>query len=358
VTLAGERPYKVDALDPWEMKEWPVGSAAPGAFAVPVAPTDLVYRLVPYGAGEKRRPEARASASALEGPPPLTVRFSGSGGERAEWDFGDGATASGREAAHTFSRAGLYSVVLKVTDGDGASAQSRLIVAVDRDPSVPFVRAGFPQGEVPELRLRGKAARKEGGSIHLPAGEPWGWAEAGTGPMEDLRGLRSFTLLGWVRPESLETGSGGNRIVHCMNGDRAGIDLVSLADGRLRLSVNEWPDRVKNDSAPGRLEAGKWVFFAVTYDALSAARNVSWYFGPPMGSPGPAEVSLDRRTTYNSGPVGADVGGLALGNFNETMRGNGLDRQFRGEIRGLQIFGSRIGSRGALALERIQEAAR
>jgi hypothetical protein len=30
------------------------------------------------------------------------------------------------------------------------------------------------------------------------------------------------------------------------------------------------------------------------------------------------------------------------------MQGSGVDRQFRGEIRGLQIFGSRVGGRGAL----------
>ena len=35
------------------------------------------------------------------------------------------------------------------------------------------------------------------------------------------------------------------------------------------------------------------------------------------------------------------------------MRGYGLDRQFRGEIRDLQIFGSRVGGRGALSIEAI-----
>ena len=41
---------------------------------------------------------------------------------------------------------------------------------------------------------------------------------------------------------------------------------MHLADGRLRLAVNEWPDRVSNDSSPGKLVAGKWTAFAVTYD--------------------------------------------------------------------------------------------
>lgn len=48
-----------------------------------------------------------------------------------------------------------------------------------------------------------------------------------------------------------------------------------------------------------------------------------------------------------------DIGPMAIGNFNDTMKGFGLDRQFRGQIRSLQIFGSRVGRRGALALKDI-----
>ena len=100
---------------------------------------------------------------------------------------------------------------------------------------------------------------------------------------------------------------------------------------------------------------GKWTFFAVTYDASQSQDNVSWYFSPPLDAPGAGDVRLDRATTYNNGPVGTDIGPLVIGNFNETMRSYGLDRQFRGEIRGLQLFGSRGGGRGALALEAIRQ---
>ena len=112
--------------------------------------------------------------------------------------------------------------------------------------------------------------------------------------------------------------------------------------------MNQWPDSVQDDSSPGRLRVGKWTFFAVSYDATKPDRNVSWYFSDPADIPAAEAVTLDRRTTYRAGPVGTDVGPLAIGNFNETMQGCGLDRQFRGEIRGLQIFGSRAGGQGAL----------
>jgi hypothetical protein len=35
------------------------------------------------------------------------------------------------------------------------------------------------------------------------------------------------------------------------------------------------------------------------------------------------------------------------------MHGCGLDRQFRGQIRNLEVYGSRVSGRGALSLEEI-----
>ncbi|HAK95345.1 MAG TPA: hypothetical protein DCM87_10160 [Planctomycetes bacterium] len=358
VRLDGAQPYKVDAIDPWEMREWAAGTARPGEFTAAAPKGDLVYRFTPYRPGEKLRPEARPSASVTEGAAPLTVRFESAADERVRWDFGDGAGSTERAPSHTFHRPGLYTVTLTVTDAEGGSAQNHLLVAVDRNSSEPIVRAGFERDEMPQIKTRGTAVRAGGGALRFPDGAPWGWADAGDGAIEDLRGLRSFTVLGWVKPESLAVGSGGNRIVFCLNRDRAGIDLVCHADGRLRLAVNEWPDGIKNDSSSGRLRVGKWTFFAVSYDATLPRDNVRWYFSPPSDAPGSAPIEPDRTTSYNPGPVGSDMGPLAIGNFNATMHGYGLDRQFRGEIRALQIFGSRVGGRGALSLETIGNHAR
>ena len=349
IELAGSQPYKVDAIDPWEMKVWPVGTAQPGEFTVSAASTDLVYRFVPYRSGEKLRPVSRPIADRTEGIAPLTVKFSGSSSDRAHWDFGDGSKSDDRDPTHTFAKPGIYSVSLTVTDTAGEGARNQLLVVVDRESSAPIVRAGVAGSETPVLELQGTATRKPDGSIHLPDGEPFGWVKAGEQPLEDLRGLRSFTILGWLKPASLKIGSGGNRIVYCLQKDRSGIDLVHLADGRLRLSVNEWPDRVNNDSSPGKLVVGKWTFFAVSYDVASTSDNVHWYFSSPVSAPrDDVDIKLDHATTYNVGPVAAEIAPLAIGNFNETMRGYGLDRQFRGQIGNLRIFGSRIGGRGAL----------
>lgn len=61
------------------------------------------------------------------------------------WDFGDGATASGCNASHTFTTAGTFTVTLTATDSDGASAQASLRVQVTATApgSVRWSR-GFP----------------------------------------------------------------------------------------------------------------------------------------------------------------------------------------------------------------------
>ncbi len=122
VRLAGDRPYKLDAIDPWEMKVDPVGTAAAGEFTVSAPKPDLAFCFTPYRPGEKLRPEAKITASATEGLPPLTVRFRSAGSGRSRWDFGDGATSDESAPTHVFQKPGLYSVTLTVTDADGGRA--------------------------------------------------------------------------------------------------------------------------------------------------------------------------------------------------------------------------------------------
>jgi len=359
VRLAGSRPYKVDLIDPWEMTASPVGTASPGEYAFSAPKADQVYRFTPYPPGEALRPEATIIASVTEGLPPLKVQFASAADGQVEWDFDDGATSRDSKPTHVFEEAGLYSVRLTVTDAHGSSAEAFQSIAVDRDVTAPILCVGIPEGkETPGVKLHGTAQRAGNGSFHLPEGAPWGWVQVGDGAIEGLRGLRSFTVMGWLKPESLQVGSGGNRILFCLKESRSGIDLVCQSDGRLRLAVNEWPDSVRNDSSADKLQAGKWTHFAVSYDATASGDNVSWYFSTPSDTLSQAAVALDRRTAYHAGAVDGDIGPLAIGNFNETMHGYGLDRQFRGEIGAVQMFGSRVSGGGALKADEINSRLR
>ncbi len=235
-----------------------------------------------------------------------------------------------------------------------AKAWAKLKKTDSKVSAKPIVHVGIADDkDTPSVKFVGTAKRAGDGSFQLIDGAPWGWIKVGEDAMESLKVLRSFTIMGWVKPDSLQIGHGGNRILFCLKENRSGIDLVHHNDGRMRLSVNEWPDQIQNDSSAGKLQVGKWTFFAVSYDSTASSDNMSWYFSTPSDTPGQSTVSLDQKTSYNPGPVDSDVGPLVVGNFNETMKAYGMDRQFRGEIRALQIFGSSKDGNGALKADEI-----
>jgi PKD repeat protein len=351
IQLPGSRPYLVDGIDTWNMTHSPIGSASPGKFSFTSHRARYVLRLLPYGTDMKIRPEAKAFASVTEGIAPLKVQFSTPTEHSCRWEFGDGTSSSKRNPLHTYKEPGLYTVMLTVTDEPGLSAITAISITVDRPTDSPIVRVGFKDGDRPTTKLHGRIKQSKDGTYDFGDGEPWKWISVGDKPIQALEGLRSFTVMGWANPTSLKMGSGGNRIAFNLNYNHSGFDLVCLQDGRLRLAVNEWPDRIKNDSSSNKLRIGQWIFFAVTYDATKSKNNVRWYFGDTDTA-----AQLDRTTTYNRGQTGKDSGILTVGNYNESIqRRHGKDRQFRGQLRGIQIFGSRISSRGALSLNAVRE---
>ncbi len=351
LNLPGDRPYKVDGIDTWEMRVLPIGSASPGKFTIAPPKRDYAIRLTRYGPSEKMRLEATATADKLEGIAPLTVKFSTPWKRKCYWDFGDTGSSAKSSPVHTFERPGSYVVTLTITSEDGATGCTMLPISVDRKSDDPVVKFGFCEGDDPEVTLHGdKIARSKDGTYDLGTGEPFAWIKVGDGPISELEGARSFTIAGWLRASSMNVGSGGNRILFSLQNNRSGIDLVHHADGTMRLAVNEWPDNIRNDSSIGKVQIGKWIFFAVTYDASKQKDSVCWYFGDESA---PAE--LDRTTSYSNGAVDEGSSDLVIGNFNKTLQGAGLDRQFRGQIRGLQIHASRLGGRGALSLGRIRD---
>ncbi|MBA7550315.1 hypothetical protein ES705_42826 [subsurface metagenome] len=130
VTLSGKVPYKIDAIDTWNMKETPYGTAQPGQYTFASPKENMVYRFTPYTSGEKIRPEAVVSADVIHGAAPLTVNFSSSYILNMHWDFGDGSTSEESNPTHVFQELGRYLVTLTVTDDDGLSASTALAVTV------------------------------------------------------------------------------------------------------------------------------------------------------------------------------------------------------------------------------------
>jgi hypothetical protein len=170
-----------------------------------------------------------------------------------------------------------------------------------------------------------------------------------------LRGMKSFTVSGWVNSRRAQVGGGGNRIVTASNNGGDGFDLVITGDGRLQLGVNEWPDDSPARSSAGQVPsdagapAANWRFFAVTYDATISSGEVKFYFGDAN-----REATLDGTVAYHRGPLGDDPGPLAVGHFNRRTRAGHLDRMFRGVMDEVRVHGSQVDGAGALTQGQIQ----
>ena len=83
-------------------------------------------------------PVASIEVASTHGTVPLTVAFDGSASSDPDgtivawdWSFGDGATASGATATHTYDSAGSFTAQLRVTDDSGMSATRATTITVD-----------------------------------------------------------------------------------------------------------------------------------------------------------------------------------------------------------------------------------
>ena len=116
--------------------------------------------------GGNQAPIARATATMTSGELPLEVEFTSidsfdPDGEisRYEWNFGDGARASGEKVFHTYTEAGDYTARLTVTDTQGATAQESIAIVV--------LPKSIVDTDSPEIPVGFSGKLVEGNSVHL-----------------------------------------------------------------------------------------------------------------------------------------------------------------------------------------------
>lgn len=91
--------------------------------------------------GSNAPPDAVAESNITEGLAPLTVVFNGStstddaGIVQYDWDFTDGGNSDEADPTYTFTAAGIYEVILTVSDEEGLTDTDTLSITVT-DPSV------------------------------------------------------------------------------------------------------------------------------------------------------------------------------------------------------------------------------
>jgi len=136
-------------------------------------------------------PTAVISSSSAAGPAPLSVSFDATGSSASgsatitgySWSFGDGTSATGASATHSFTSAGTYSTVLTVTDSNGltSSASTPVVVTAAAENVAPkaVISATPTSGSAPlTVTFDGSASSDSDGSI---ASYTWQFGDGSSG---------------------------------------------------------------------------------------------------------------------------------------------------------------------------------
>jgi PKD repeat protein len=97
--------------------------------------TDATAQIITVTTPNKK-PHAEFTADPVSGDSPLSVSFDASGSTddggiaSYEWDFGDGAAASGVATTHVYRKGGSFTATLRVTDASGAADQATRTIEV------------------------------------------------------------------------------------------------------------------------------------------------------------------------------------------------------------------------------------
>ena len=134
-------------------------------------------------------PEAAFTVSAQTGQAPFTVNFSAVLSEDEdgiivtfEWDFGDGTSGTGENVTHTYTAAGTFSVVLRVTDNDGETATNTKTIYVSpaepEGPSASFTASPASGTSPLTVHVDASATTYDDGIISQYR---WNWGDGSTG---------------------------------------------------------------------------------------------------------------------------------------------------------------------------------
>jgi PKD repeat protein len=144
--------------------------------------------VVPASAGGNLPPVARMTATPTSGTAPLAVSFDGWTSSDPDgtiashsWSFGDGATASGGTATHTYAAPGTYSATLTVMDNAGAvGSTSVTITATAVTIAAPSGLSASVSGRTVTLGWTDNANNESGYYVERAPKGSSSWTRVGT----------------------------------------------------------------------------------------------------------------------------------------------------------------------------------
>jgi PKD repeat protein len=120
------------------------------SFVTSVPAQSITLYIVAAGGTANQPPVAVAAATPSSGAIPLAVAFSGAGSSDPDgaitsyaWTFGDGSSAAGISASHTYVSTGTYTAKLTVTDNLGATGSKNLTITATGDPNAINAPSGL-----------------------------------------------------------------------------------------------------------------------------------------------------------------------------------------------------------------------
>ncbi|MFZ4719297.1 MAG: PKD domain-containing protein [Ilumatobacteraceae bacterium] len=236
-------------------------------------------------------PTAVANSNVSSGNAPLAVAFSSAGsvdpdGTLAsyEWNFGDGSPVSTEaNPAHTFATDGTYSVLLTVTDNEGATGTSVLTITASPNPAPTAAIVATPtSGKEPLDVAFASTGSFDDGSIVAYSWDFGDGSPLATGPTAN----HTYAAAGSYVASLTVTDNGG---------------LTNTATTTIDVLANQPPVAVASATpASGQAPLSVQLSSAGSNDPLGSIVAYSWDFGdgsPVSSDPNPVHVYEEGNFT-------------------------------------------------------------